>query len=80
MEMDANTFASWGVDYVKLDGCYSNVDQYADGKERNVFSTKLLVCKRYLSSNITCSNCTWDFILQCRNAYRYVLGDSVNQS
>ena len=31
MEMDANTFASWGVDYLKLDGCNSNVDQYADG-------------------------------------------------
>lgn len=21
-EVDANTFAEWGVDYVKLDGCY----------------------------------------------------------
>ena len=23
LETDANTFAEWGVDYVKLDGCYS---------------------------------------------------------
>ncbi|XP_046394903.1 alpha-N-acetylgalactosaminidase-like isoform X2 [Ischnura elegans] len=25
MEDDANTFASWGVDYVKLDGCYAHL-------------------------------------------------------
>ncbi|XP_071452764.1 alpha-N-acetylgalactosaminidase-like [Hetaerina americana] len=25
MEDDANTFASWGVDYVKLDGCYAQL-------------------------------------------------------
>nr|CAD7200119.1 unnamed protein product [Timema douglasi] len=24
LEKDANTFASWDVDYVKLDGCYSH--------------------------------------------------------
>ena len=23
LQTDAETFASWGVDYVKLDGCYS---------------------------------------------------------
>lgn len=23
MELDANTFAKWDIDYVKLDGCYS---------------------------------------------------------
>ena len=32
MQMDAQTFADWGVDYLKLDGCYSNVQQYDDGK------------------------------------------------
>ena len=32
LQMDAQTFADWGVDYVKLDGCYSNPDQYDDGK------------------------------------------------
>lgn len=26
MEIDAATFASWNVDYVKLDGCYSEID------------------------------------------------------
>lgn len=24
LEVDAQTFADWGVDYVKLDGCYSD--------------------------------------------------------
>lgn len=24
LELDANTFADWNVDYVKLDGCYSH--------------------------------------------------------
>jgi len=31
MQMDAQTFADWGVDYLKLDGCYANVQQYDDG-------------------------------------------------
>lgn len=25
MELDANTFAKWDVDYVKLDGCYADI-------------------------------------------------------
>merc|ERR1712048_249414 len=28
---DANTFASWGVDYLKLDGCYNNQQGYVSG-------------------------------------------------
>ncbi|KAH9496010.1 hypothetical protein Btru_014898 [Bulinus truncatus] len=28
METDANTFAEWGVDSLKLDGCYSNTDDF----------------------------------------------------
>ena len=32
LQMDAQTFADWGVDYVKLDGCYSDVHQYDDGE------------------------------------------------
>lgn len=30
-ETDANTFASWDVDYVKLDGCYAKADQMEEG-------------------------------------------------
>ncbi|XP_041357991.1 alpha-N-acetylgalactosaminidase-like isoform X2 [Gigantopelta aegis] len=30
-ELDAQTFADWGVDSLKLDGCYSTIDDYAIG-------------------------------------------------
>ena len=32
LEQDANTFASWGVDMVKLDGCYTNLEDMAYGE------------------------------------------------
>ncbi|TDG50834.1 hypothetical protein AWZ03_002823 [Drosophila navojoa] len=31
MALDAETFANWDVDYVKLDGCYANVSDMATG-------------------------------------------------
>lgn len=31
MKEDAELFASWGVDYVKLDGCYSDIWQMEEG-------------------------------------------------
>lgn len=31
MELDANTFASWDVDYVKLDGCYADIHDMNQG-------------------------------------------------
>ncbi|XP_062610228.1 alpha-N-acetylgalactosaminidase-like [Saccostrea cucullata] len=31
MESDAQTFADWGVDLLKLDGCYSNVEDMTSG-------------------------------------------------
>lgn len=31
MELDAQTFADWQVDYVKLDGCYSFPSQMDKG-------------------------------------------------
>ena len=37
-ELDAQTFADWGVDSLKLDGCYSTIDDYAEG---NVYITRL---------------------------------------
>ena len=30
-EVDAKTFAAWGVDYLKFDGCYSNSSMKATG-------------------------------------------------
>lgn len=32
MEIDAQTFADWDVDYVKLDGCYVDIDLMDEGK------------------------------------------------
>ncbi|XP_076259693.1 alpha-N-acetylgalactosaminidase-like isoform X1 [Rhynchophorus ferrugineus] len=31
LELDANTFAEWGVDYLKLDGCYAETDGMEEG-------------------------------------------------
>lgn len=31
LQKDAQTFANWGVDYIKLDGCYANQDDMEDG-------------------------------------------------
>lgn len=32
VEQDAQTFAEWGVDMLKLDGCYSSGEEQAEGK------------------------------------------------
>ena len=33
-EIDADTFAGWGVDYFKFDGCYNNLSGYETGYPR----------------------------------------------
>lgn len=45
MEVDAQTFAFWGVDQVKLDGCYVDVSQMDQGL---IFYILLhtLICKK----------------------------------
>ena len=44
LEMDAQTFADWGVDYLKLDGCYSEPKQYDDGEiEVYMYSIFLII-------------------------------------
>lgn len=30
-EVDAQTFAQWGIDYLKYDGCYSNYSLFSIG-------------------------------------------------
>lgn len=30
-EVDAQTFADWGIDYLKYDGCYANNSMYEIG-------------------------------------------------
>ena len=32
LQYDAETYASWTVDYFKMDGCYSDIKQYDDGE------------------------------------------------
>lgn len=32
MELDAQTFAEWDVDFIKLDGCYADVENMVDGQ------------------------------------------------
>ena len=32
LDIDAQTFADWGVDMLKLDGCYANATYYEYGK------------------------------------------------
>ena len=34
MEQDAKTFARWGVDMLKFDGCGGDVQLYEEGNER----------------------------------------------
>ncbi|XP_044735431.1 alpha-N-acetylgalactosaminidase-like [Chrysoperla carnea] len=31
LELDAQTFAEWDVDYIKIDGCYANISDYPKG-------------------------------------------------
>lgn len=37
MEIDAETFGDWGVDYVKLDGCYVDVELMDEGNLISIF-------------------------------------------
>lgn len=39
METDAKTFAEWGIDYVKLDGCYADPSEM----DRGIYSLNKIV-------------------------------------
>ena len=43
LELDAQTFADWGIDYLKLDGCYSDPKQYDDGEWKVLWPLTLKV-------------------------------------
>ena len=49
LELDANTFAEWDVDYVKLDGCYADLIDMETG------TTYALHYSLYLASPSTYS-------------------------
>ena len=34
LETDAKTLASWGADYIKLDGCYADLNDMEHGVQR----------------------------------------------
>ena len=53
METDAQTFAEWGVDLLKLDGCYSNIEDMTAG---NINFTTILFQVILLTSNRHCAN------------------------
>lgn len=40
LETDAQTFADWGVDYVKLDGCYAKPDDMNEGTIQRIYCTR----------------------------------------
>lgn len=46
MEIDAQTFADWDVDYVKLDGCYADIDDMDKGKWRFNWFTRASMLSR----------------------------------
>ena len=46
LDVDAQTFADWGVDFVKLDGCYADVSDMDQG-------FKLFYCYNFCGFNLT---------------------------
>ena len=43
IEDDVNLFASWGIDSLKLDGCYCNTSEFSTGKDIFLLSSKLML-------------------------------------
>lgn len=48
LETDAQTFSDWGVDYIKVDGCYSDIETLQEGTVpvRHSVVTKPIVALR----------------------------------
>ena len=51
LEQDADTFAKWGVDMVKLDGCYTNIEDMDYGKKEMRSGMILFVLILYVPFN-----------------------------
>jgi len=56
LQYDAETYANWTVDYLKLDGCNSDISQYDDGKLLQLFVIAHFVYfyQTVLKINVTC--------------------------
>jgi len=39
LKLDAETFASWDVDYIKLDGCYAELEDMETGNKNDQYLT-----------------------------------------
>ena len=52
LQMDMQTFADWGVDYLKLDGCYSDPHVYGTGESCVKFPIAFvkIICLIYIST------------------------------
>lgn len=61
METDAQTFADWGVDLLKLDGCYSNIEDMTAG---NINFTTILFQVILLTSNRHCANISNSYLTE----------------
>ncbi len=60
-DIDAQTFADWGIDMVKFDGCNSNRAKYATGDLLFSFSNVYKKCKGQLN----CHKILQDSLGQC---------------
>ena len=43
MELDAQTFADWGVDSLKLDGCYSGIADMTEGMSLQPIKSQYII-------------------------------------
>lgn len=45
-QVDMDTFAEWGVDYIKLDSCYAEINGRLSSKDFSVYKECILKTKR----------------------------------
>lgn len=70
METDAQTFADWGVDLLKLDGCYSNIEDMTAG---NINFTTILFQVILLTSNRHCANISNSYLSENMTIIRVLI-------
>lgn len=52
-ETDANTFAEWGIDYIKIDGCFMDERKMDIGELKIYFILKMKANKTYVLQKCT---------------------------
>ncbi|XP_077299248.1 alpha-N-acetylgalactosaminidase-like [Arctopsyche grandis] len=84
MEIDAETFGDWGVDYVKLDGCYVELELMDEGYPKfgellnNTGRPMLYSCSWPVYQELSGITPNWDSIIKNCNMWRnyYDIQDS----